>query len=271
MELLGYGAFIIVGLTLGLIGGGGSILTVPILVYLLGLPADISTSYSLFLVGASALFGVYNYAKLGQIAYRTGVIFAVPSFIGVFLTRRFVMPAVPEIVSLGFVDFTKDQLILGAFGILMLFASVSMIRGRKEKSPPSHEKPSSEKPKISPLIISAEGLIVGAVTGFVGAGGGFLIIPALVFFAKLDIKRAVGTSLMIIAAKSLIGFTGDLGVLSIDWTLLGVLTALSAVGIILGIQLNQKIDGAKLKKVFGYFVLAMGIFIISKQIVSGGG
>jgi uncharacterized membrane protein YfcA len=261
LEIVGYISFVFVGITLGLIGGGGSILTVPILVYLFNFPADVSTSYSLFLVGASALFGAYNYHKQNLINYKTGALFAVPAFLGVFLVRKFLMPTIPANLSLWDVGFTKDQLILVVFSLLMLLASVSMIKGRSADDEETKEKDANLG------LVLIEGLVVGAVTGFVGAGGGFLIIPALIFLAGLKVKVAIGTSLVIIAVKSLLGFTGDLGQIFIDWPFLISVSALSSVGIILGVKMSKKIKASNLKKIFGYFVLAMGLALITNQLL----
>jgi len=262
MELaLGYIGALIVGLTLGLLGGGGSILTVPILVYLLSLNPVTATAYSLFVVGATSLVGsIRNMAK-GMVNIKVAIVFAIPAFIAVYLTRRYLVPAIPEeIFTLGDFVMTKDLSIMLFFAIIMLLASLSMIRGRKAKD----EGEKEVKLKI-PLII-LEGAVVGVLTGIVGAGGGFLIIPALVLFANLPMKRAVATSLLIIAAKSLLGFLGDVQNLDIDWTFLLTFTGISIVGIFIGIYLNNFIDGKKLKKAFGWFVLVMGIYIITKEL-----
>ncbi|SMF16245.1 sulfite exporter TauE/SafE family protein [Pseudobacteriovorax antillogorgiicola] len=264
MEILAYLSLLLVGMTLSIIGGGGSILTVPIFVYLFGLAADVSTSYSLFIVGLSAAVGAFQYYKEGLINFRVGATFAAPAFLGVFLVRRFVVPAIPDSVDLAIIELTKDQLILSVFAIIMLLASVSMLRGRKD---PGIQQGDSKPPLNYPLIV-AEGLLVGGVTGFVGAGGGFLIIPALVILAKLPMKEAVATSLMIITIKSLLGFTGDLGQIPIDWTFLLSSSAISVLGIIVGGRIAKLIPGEKLKKGFGVFVLIMGTFMILQQLAS---
>ncbi len=253
---------VVMGATLGLIGGGGSILTVPILVYLLDVEPVLATGYSLFVVGLSALFGASNYMKQGLVNLNAGLIFAAPAFVGVFAARKFVVPALPEeIFSVGSFVVGKDLLVMGVFAIVMIMASVSMIRGRAESDAVEGEL------KFNYPMIAVEGLVVGLVTGFVGAGGGFLIIPALVVLAKLPMKQAVGTSLMIIAVKSLFGFLGDLGNQPIDWNFLGMFSALSIVGIYGGTYLAKFIPSSKLKPGFGWFVLVMGIFIIAKETV----
>lgn len=261
MEIIGYIAAIIMGFTLGLLGGGGSILTVPIFVYLFALPAELATGYSLFVVGLSALVGSVSYHLKGLINYRVGVIFALPSVLGVYLTRRFVVPALPEELFV-INDFivTKDTFILLVFATVMLLASFFMIKKPKFKANANRDN------NYNYILIAIEGLAVGAVTGFVGAGGGFLIVPAIVLLAKLEMKSAVATSLAIISVKSLIGFIGDLQVSKqMDWTFLIIFSALAIVGIIIGSKFSAKVPGAKLKTIFGYFVLLMGVFIIVQQ------
>jgi uncharacterized membrane protein YfcA len=262
MEIAGYLASALIGISLGLIGGGGSILTLPVLVYLFGVNAVEATAYSLFIVGATSLVGTFPKYKQGLVDVKTGLIFGAPSIAAVYLTRKFLVPAIPtEIFTAGDFVVTKSILMMLLFAALMVFASVSMIRDKKAVS----EEPKEDKGFNYPMIL-AEGAIVGMLTGLVGAGGGFLIIPALVLFTGLPMKKAVGTSLMIIAAKSLIGFTGDLGHFEMNWNLLITVSIIAIAGIFLGNYLSLKIDGAKLKKGFGWFVLVMGVYIIIKEL-----
>jgi uncharacterized membrane protein YfcA len=261
VEVLGYIGALVIGLVLGLIGGGGSILTVPILVYALSLNPVIGTAYSLFVVGATSLVGAVKNMFKGMVDFKTAIIFAIPAFIAVYLTRAYLIPAIPdELFTIGDFMVTKNLAIMLFFAFIMLLASISMIRNKRKET--------DEDAQITynyPLII-IEGLVVGAITGIVGAGGGFLIIPALVLLAKLPMKKAVATSLFIIALKSLIGFMGDVQNLDIDWPFLLMFTAISVVGIFIGIWLNKFIDGKKLKKAFGWFVLIMGVYIIYKEL-----
>lgn len=271
MEIFGYISSIIIGISLGLIGGGGSILTVPVLVYLFGIEPMMATAYSLFIVGTSSLIGAFPKYKQGLISIKTAIVFGIPSIAAVFATRKFIVPAIPsEIFTLGDFVVTKSILMMVLFAILMVAASVSMIRDKKK----NETEESSEQKFNYPLII-IEGSVVGVLTGLVGAGGGFLIIPALVMLSKLPMKMAVGTSLLIIAAKSLIGFLGDLSTnaSNMDWKILGLVTGLAIVGIFIGNILSKKIDGNKLKKGFGWFVLVMGVYIILNELFlkSGGG
>ena len=266
MEIIGYIASVFIGISLGLIGGGGSILTVPVLVYLFGESAELSTAYSLFIVGTTALVGGIRNATMGNVNYKTAVVFTIPAFIAVYLTRAYLVPAIPQnILTVGTFTLTKDIAIMVFFALVMLAASVSMIRDKREEEDEERET----APVFNVPAIVAEGAVVGVLTGIVGAGGGFLIIPALVLFAKLPMKKAVGTSLLIIAAKSLIGFIGDVQRpdLIIDWTLLLTVTAIAVAGIFVGIYATKFIDGKKLKKGFGWFVLVMAVYIILKQIV----
>jgi uncharacterized membrane protein YfcA len=250
------------GIILGMIGAGGSILTVPILVYIVGIEPVQASSYSLFIVGVTASFGVAKYLKSNIVDIKAAVIFSIPSLIGVFLTRTFILPFIPDIIiSLQGFEITKSLVILILFAILMIFASFSMIK--KDKS---INQNLNNKSKYNYLLIFVEGSIVGILTGFVGAGGGFLIIPALVVLANIPMKQAIGTSIVIIAVKSLIGFGGDIIIENnIEWDILLIYTLFSIVGMLIGTKLTQKMKASNLKKGFGYFVLIMGIFIILKE------
>jgi uncharacterized membrane protein YfcA len=261
LEIFGYAGALLIGIVLGLIGGGGSILTVPILVYAFSFSPVMGTAYSLFVVGATSLVGAVKNMIKGRVAIKTAIIFAIPAFVAVYLTRAFLMPAIPEeLFNIGDFTVTKGLAIMVFFAVIMVMASVSMIRNNHKKLDES-----AEITYNYPLII-LEGFVVGAITGFVGAGGGFLIIPALVLLAKLPMKKAVATSLFIIAVKSLIGFIGDMQNLEIDWFFLLIFTAISIVGIVIGIWLNKFIEGEKLKKGFGWFVLIMAVYILYKEL-----
>lgn len=262
MEILGYFLAIIMGFTLGLLGGGGSILTVPILVYIMGVDPVTATAYSLFVVGSTAVIGGWRKHRVQQVEWKTGILFALPSLLAVFATRYWIIPAIPEIIhSFNDFDLTKDLAIMVFFALIMLLTGFSMIMN----GAPSEDKRAKE-PKIGLVIL--EGLVVGIVTGLVGAGGGFLIVPALVLLVGLPMKKAVGTSLVIIALKSLIGFLGDLGSgQDIDWLLLLLFTAFSIVGLFIGIWATKKVNQKKLKDGFGWFVLVMAAFILIKELL----
>jgi uncharacterized protein len=262
MEIIGYIASVVIGISLGLIGGGGSILTVPVLVYLFGVDPVLATAYSLFIVGSTSLVGAVPKYRQGLVNVKTALIFGAPAIAAVYATRKFIVPSIPqEVFSIAGFTVTKPILMMLLFAILMVFASYSMIKGKKEEANGNGGEQTFNYP-----FILIEGTVVGVLTGLVGAGGGFLIIPALVLLSKLPMKQAVGTSLLIIAAKSLIGFLGDIGHQIIDWKLLMIVTALAIAGIFIGNALSKKISGDKLKKGFGWFVLVMGIYIIVKEL-----
>jgi uncharacterized protein len=265
MEIIGYIASVLIGISLGLIGGGGSILTVPVLVYLFGMDPVLATACSLFVVGSTSLAGAVTKYGQGLINFKTAFMFALPAVITVLLTRRLLVPGIPAILFT-FDKFvaTKSLLLMIIFAILMVFASVSMIRDTpKDLAPRTVHTFNFKK-----LFI--QGAFVGFITGLVGAGGGFLIIPALVIFSKLPMKEAVATSLFIIAINNLIGFFSSVTLYKIDWHLLFIVTGLAVGGIFAGNWLSFRIPGEKLKKAFGWFVLGMGIYIIIREIFFAG-
>ncbi len=286
MEILGYAASIVIGISLGLIGGGGSILTVPVLVYLMGVEPVMATAYSLFIVGSTALVGALPKWRSGVVNVKIALIFGVPSIAAVYATRAWLVPRIPqELFSVGSFAVTKPILLMVLFAVLMVAASISMIRSKPLAVSPEplatrplavSQQPlangqqltaNSQQPTANSLFfIVLEGLVVGTLTGLVGAGGGFLIIPALVLFARLPMKEAVGTSLLIIGMKSLLGFTGDLGHWVMDWSLLLSVTALAIGGIFIGNAMSKRVSGEKLKVGFGWFVLVMGVYILVKEI-----
>lgn len=260
MEITGYAGAFAIGLILGLMGGGGSILTVPLLVYAMAINPVTATAYSLFIVGTTSAVGsVQNYFK-NNLAIKTGLLIAIPSFITVYLTRRYIIPAIPDILfTTGNFTLHKNMFIMVLFAIIMLLASVSMLRKRKTEEATTKEL---KYIYILPYII-----IVGLLMGMVGAGGGFLIIPMLVFLGGLTMKKAVGTSLFIIALNTLTGFAGDIQNLEIDWQFLLFFTLISIFGIFAGIYLQRFINEKQLRRGFGWFVLLMGLFILSKEII----
>lgn len=263
MEIIGYVASLLIGISLGLIGGGGSVLTVPVMVYLFGLQPILAVSYSLFVVGSTSLVGALNSIRKQQVNVPAALLFGASSVVTVFLTRKFLMPVIPErIASIGNIVITESVLTMVLFAVLMLFASISMIYNKKVVS---EEK---ECPNCIRFVnLALYGVGIGLVTGLLGAGGGFLLIPALVLLLRLPMKKAVGTSLLIIAVNSLIGFLGDLGHFSIDWFFLLKITTIAIIGIFIGSTISKKISGSKLRKGFGWFVLVMGIYIMLKETI----
>lgn len=260
---MGYIAALFIGISLGLIGGGGSILTVPVLVYLFGVNPVLSTSYSLFVVGSTSLVGAFNSYLKGLVRIKTALLFGLSSITTVFLTRKFLIPLIPEhIATFGGFNITEPIVTMVLFAILMVVASISMIRERKQKKEDSDT--GNRKVNLPKLLMY--GVAIGIATGVLGAGGGFLLIPTLVLLVKLPMKEAVGTSLLIIALNSLIGFTGDLGHFTMNWFFLLKITTIAIAGIFAGGLIGKKIAGDKLKKGFGWFVLIMGIYILSREI-----
>jgi len=258
-NILGYIGALIVGLVLGLVGGGGSILTVPLLVYLLGYSPIIATAYSLFVVGTSSLVGAVQKHRKKMVDFKTGIAFSFPSFLAVYFSRRYLMHAIPEtLFSVGNFAITKNMAIMIFFAIIMIIASFSMIKTTKENT-----STYSNQPYYKTFL---QGLIIGIITGIIGAGGGFLYIPALVLWAHLPMKKAVGTSLVIVSINALIGFMGDLHNLSVDWRFLLSFSFLTILGIIIGGSISKFISNNILKKAFGYFTLVMAIFIIYKEL-----
>jgi uncharacterized protein len=257
MEWLGYFAAICIGIVLGTLGGGGSILSIPILVYLFHLDVVTASAYSLFIVGMTSLVGAIPKYQEHLINLRTGIVFGVPSIVSIFSTRKWVVPSIPEVLSMGPFHITKRLLLLGIFAVLMILASYSMIRQREIVLQ------DVEKPRTVLLVL--EGLLIGFLTGLVGAGGGFLIIPALILLTGLPFKTAVGTSLFIIAINSLLGFAGDLLNFSIHWTFLLTITALAVAGIFGGIYISRFVSQERMKQLFGWFVLITGVLILAKE------
>lgn len=260
--IIGYILAVVVGITLGLIGSGGSILSVPVLVYIMGIEPILATAYSLFVVGTTALVGGFQKATQKLVDFKKVLLFGVPTISAVFLTRKFIVPAIPDIVfSTATFTLNKSVLIMVVFAIVMISASIRMIK-------PVKEKIINDDAKLNYFRIIVQGLFIGLVAGFVGAGGGFLIIPALLFLAKTPMKMAVGTSLFIVAIQSLIGFVGDIRPDQIiDWKVVLIFTGCSIIGVFIGNYLSKKISGDKLKTGFGWFVLAMGIYILTKELL----
>jgi uncharacterized membrane protein YfcA len=264
MEILGYFAAACIGISLGLVGGGGSILTVPVLVYLFGVNPVMATSYSLFIVGTTSLVGAYGNFRKGQVNFKAALLFGSSSIFTVFVTRKFVIQRIPDVVFFaGKTPVTHNLLTMLLFAALMLMASLSMILNSNKSAGIGQDA----KPRVlragSLLII---GVLIGLITGLLGAGGGFLLIPALVLFLNIPMKEAIGTSLFIIALNSLIGFAGDLTHFKIQWTFLFSITSIAVVGIFAGMRLSKNVKANELKKWFGIFVLVMGLGILIKEL-----
>lgn len=264
LAIFGYACLVLTGVSLGLLGAGGSILGVPILVYLLSVPPVEATGYSLVLVGATALVGAFRMIRSGYAHPRMAWRFGAPSILGVYLSRRVVFPAVPDpVFNLGAVVVSKDTFVMVIFAAFMAVAAVKMVRtGKKadvDEFHPHHYVPG--------YVIALAGLGVGVLTGFVGAGGGFLVLPVLVLKGGLPIRMAIGTSLLIIAAKSLLGFVGEIQARdAIDYLFIATILAPAFVGIYAGTWLNRRVSATGIKKGFGYFLLLVCVVIAAREL-----
>jgi len=261
MYILGYIAAALIGVSLGLIGGGGSILTVPVLVYLFGIAPPLATSYSLFVVGATSLAGALKSYRNGLVNSKVVLWFGTASVVTVFIVRRYLVPLIPgQLLHIYHFTVTSSMAVMLLFGALMIMASFPMIRVKAEEPGTCNQA----HRKYTFLLLY--GIAMGLVTGLLGAGGGFLLIPALVFMLRLPMKTAIGTSLAIIAVNALTGFMGDIGHFAINWTLLTAITLLAIGGIITGNKISKKVKSNTLKHAFGWFVLCMGIYVILSEI-----
>ncbi len=259
MEFLPYLLAVVIGIIMGLIGGGGSILCVPIFVYIFGFSSEAAVANSLFVVGIMSIFGSFGYFRQGLVDFKTVFLFGIPSLFSIFFVRKIILPNIPPVIAhLNGFEIKKDFFLLLLFAILMLGASIKMITSKPKTPHITH------RPQYTLLI--TQGISVGMITGLIGAGGGFLIVPALVMLLGLDIKKAIGTSLVIVSLNSLLGFFSSIDLHS-DWDFLILFTSLSVVGIVIGLQFSKKINGERLKPIFGYFVLVIGIYIIIKETI----
>jgi len=263
MEIAGYIAAVVIGIVLGMMGGGGSILTVPVLVYLLQLDAITATTYSLFIVGVTSLTGGTRAYIKKQVDFKTVSEFGIPSIFSIFIARHFILPAIPEkLFWIGNIEFTRNVMLMILFAFLMFAASAFMLfNGDVE-----NKKAVSPERNSTILPLALWGSAIGFITGLLGAGGGFLIIPALVLFVKLPMKTAIGTSLVIIAINSIFGFLFSLKQTPLDWKILLLFTGLAIIGIYSGSLWAEKIPGRILRKIFGWFVLLMAIYILIKEL-----
>ena len=263
MEIAGYIAALLIGVSLGMVGGGGSILTVPVLVYLFHIDAVVATTYSLFIVGITSLTGGVRAYTRKLVDFESVSEFGIPSILSVFLTRHFVLPAIPmRLFSIGDLVITKNVFLMVLFALLMLCVSFFMIKNNRDEN--NEGDVHDQKNKIVSLAVL--GLLTGFITGLLGAGGGFLIIPALVFFIKLPMKTAVGTSLIIISINSLFGFLFTLKQFEYDWKLIIFFTLIAMLGVLTGNKLSEKISAVSLRKIFGWLVFVMAIYILIKEL-----
>ncbi|HTL07679.1 MAG TPA: sulfite exporter TauE/SafE family protein [Chitinophagaceae bacterium] len=264
-QFAAYFIAVLIGISLGLVGGGGSILTVPVLVYLLGVDPQLATTYSLFIVGFTSLVGGTRAYMHRLVDFRSVSLFGIPSILTVFVARHFLLPAIPDIIfTLGSWQLEKSRFLMILFAVLMLIAALYMMRNHEEDPAVDHTVMSTDD-KVLPLLVP--GLLTGIITGVLGAGGGFLIIPALVLFVKLPMKTAVGTSLLIIAINACFGFVFSIGHFTFNWRLLLLFTLLAVLGVFAGQKIGAKLNGEALKKWFGWLVLTMSLFILAREVI----
>ena len=263
MIFLGYISAVFIGMLIGLIGGGGASLTVCVLVYLFHLSPVLATAYSLFTVGVVSFIGMISYIKNKQVDYKTILFFGIPALTGTFFARNTILPLMPDlIINTEAVVLSKNMGIMILFSLMVVTAAIVMIFVKTKEG-------YRELNKYRYSLLIAQGVTVGLLTGLAGVGGGFLIIPAMVFLAKLPMKKAVGTTLVIVTIKSLIGFMGDLNNhVSMNWAFLFVFTVIAIIGIFIGIFVSNYISGTRLKLFFGWFLLVLGFFILVQEMLN---
>jgi len=238
----------IIGILLGLLGGGGSILTLPMLVYVVKLDPKEAIASSLFVVGTTSIVGVIAHARAGRVVWRVGALFGVAGMAGAYLGGRLA-------------HYVPSTVLLVMFAAMMLLTSMAMLRGRKQGSTETRDV------AIGKALIL--GFFVGSISGLVGAGGGFLVVPALSILGGLPMPRAVATSLLVITMQSLSGFMGHVAHVSLHWPLLLLVTSVSIAGSLVGARLAKRANPDTLRKSFGWLVLAMGVFLLGKQLPAG--
>lgn len=265
MDILGYIIALFIGISLGLTGSGGSILMLPVLVYFFRIDILQATAYSLFVVGITSLTGLWKYIQEKSIDFTASLAFGIPSLVLVALTRKYIMPQIPETLYFsGSISISRHLFLMTLFAMLMIVASMKFIR-KKQNTKTMEENNIRSQNYVIKLGIA--GILVGFLTGLLGIGGGFLIIPALVAYLHLDMKKAIGTSLLLIVINSLAGFLSEKNFQNMDWKLLFTITFISIVGMIVGSHLVKRINTVQLKMIFGWFILTMGILIMIKEII----
>jgi uncharacterized membrane protein YfcA len=259
-ELETYMASILIGLCLGLIGAGGSILTIPVFVYILKTDPVASTIYSMFIVGCCSLVGsiLSFYKKLVDL--KTALLFGMPSVTGVFIARKLIFPILPEkLFFIGSFEVTKDDLIMISLAIIMFFISMKMLKRSVEPIM------KNDTPRRRTALVLLQGTITGIITGLLGIGGGFLIVPALLLLLRLPVRSAIGTTLVIITINSTAGFVSSYSSIPMEWTLLIKFALGSIVGIIAGTKLSERIQANNLKKSLGWFIVFTSVYILYRQ------
>lgn len=263
--LFGFGASLLIGVALGLLGGGGGILTVPVLHYLFQMDAALATASSLFVVGTTSAIAAIGSAKRQEIDFRKGVTFALPGFVSVALSRQLIVPSIPDSFYAFGIEFSRSSVLMILFALVMFGSALAMLNRADDISMGA---PFAQDERNQKLKIAIQGFMVGAVTGLVGAGGGFLIVPAMTLLIGLPMKKAIGTSLLVIALNSTVGVASSLGTgVSFDWRTLSIVTSLSLIGMFFGKWLGRFVSDKSLKKSFAWFVLAMALFVSAKEVL----
>ncbi len=255
---------VLIGISLGLIGGGGSILTVPVFVYIYKIDPILSATYSLFVVGVSSFTISIRSLIKKNIDYKTLIYFGIPSTLSIFIVRRLIVNQIPLSFILLDIKLLRSSVFMILFAMLMFVAAIQMTRNKKESSSTFNKLNTDGNKKMRIIVV---GCCVGIITGLLGVGGGFIIMPSLISVLHLNIRKAIGTTLIIIAINSSFGFLTTVSRQPIDWYLLLVFSSGSIAGIFIGSYLSDKISGAALKKIFGCFVLFISMWIFLKEII----
>lgn len=260
LHIIGYLGAVLVGFVLGLMGGGGALISIPILVYLFHIEVSVATSYSLFLIAITASSGAYHNIRKNLVDYNAALYYGIPSVISVFAVRRWVMPNLPKVIfTIGNFPVSKSLFILVVLVIVMVMAAYKMIVSNDAELDKTEHK-------INHFRLSFFAVLIGSFLGLVGGGGGFLMVPALIYFANVHLKKAVGTALVLVAVNSFIGFLGDLSShIQIDWALFATFLFFSIGGVFIGHYMVAYTQGNKMKKYFGYFLLVVAAFIVIKE------
>lgn len=263
MHVLGYAGAVLTGLILGLLGGGGALMSIPVLVYLFHIEASVATGYSLFLIGITASVGALQTIRHKLVHMQAVLYYGIPSVITVYSVRRFLIPNLPNtLFTIGSYVVDKNHFILFLLSLVMIIAGYKMIVSQEP------EQKELSNAGIDRIKLPLYAILVGAFIGLVGAGGGFLMIPALVYFGNLPMKKAVGTSILLVAINSFVGFLGDVhSSEQMAWSFLFIFSAFSIVGFFIGFYLHRKIPVNVFKKYFGIFLILMAVFIVLKEAI----